>query len=89
MSFEYAVQTEPRGLADAYKIGRKFLNGSPSVLILGDNIFFGHDFQTHLARAYARKGASIFASLVKDPERFGVVEVGRKGQGSFCRRKTV
>lgn len=80
MSFEYAVQTEPRGLADAYKIGRKFLNGSPSVLILGDNIFFGHDFQTHLARAYARKGASIFASLVKDPERFGVVQVDERGK---------
>lgn len=75
MSFDYAIQDYPRGLADAYRIGRSFLAGSPSVLILGDNIFFGHGLQLLLDRAMITPGATIFSSLVRDPQRFGIVEI--------------
>lgn len=75
MEFTYATQDHPRGLADAYLIGREFLAGAPSVLILGDNIFFGHGLQGLLGRAAGNAGATIFASLVRDPQRFGVVEL--------------
>ena len=75
MSFSYAVQDHPRGLADAYRIGRAFLDGAPSVLILGDNIFFGHGLTAMLERASQNPGATIFTSLVRDPKRFGVVEL--------------
>jgi len=75
MSFSYAVQDQPRGLADAYRIGRAFLNGAPSVLILGDNIFFGHGLKNLLDHAAGNPGATIFTSLVRDPSRFGVVEL--------------
>lgn len=80
MHFSYAVQDHPRGLADAYRIGRPFLNGAPSVLILGDNIFFGHGLQALLSRAASAPGATIFASLVRDPQRFGVVELDENGR---------
>lgn len=75
MAFSYAVQDHPRGIADAFRIGREYLNGAPSVLILGDNIFFGHGMQSLLKRAAERPGATIFASLVRDPHRFGIVEM--------------
>lgn len=75
MAFSYAVQDHPRGLADAYRIGRSFLNGAPSVLILGDNIFFGHGLQALLDEAAGQPGATVFASMVSDPSRFGVVEI--------------
>lgn len=75
MQFSYAEQDEPRGIADAYRIGRRFLDGAPSVLILGDNIFFGHGLQALLNRASRSDGATIFASLVRDPQRFGIVEL--------------
>lgn len=75
MAFSYAVQDHPRGIADAFRIGRDYLDGAPSVLILGDNIFFGHGMQNLLSRAAARSGATIFASLVRDPHRFGIVEM--------------
>lgn len=80
MHFSYAVQDQPRGLADAYRIGRSFLDGAPSVLILGDNIFFGHGLQALLSRAANTPGATIFASLVRDPQRFGVVELDENGR---------
>lgn len=80
MRFSYAVQDHPRGLADAYRIGRSFLNGAPSVLILGDNIFFGHGLQALVSRAATATGATIFASLVRDPQRFGVVELDENGR---------
>jgi glucose-1-phosphate thymidylyltransferase len=76
--FSYAVQDHPRGLADAYRIGRDFLCGRPSVLILGDNIFFGHGLQALVDRAACNSGATIFASLVRDPSQFGVVEIDRE-----------
>lgn len=75
MTFSYAVQDQPRGIADAFRIGRDYLDGGPSVLILGDNIFFGHGMQALLGRAGKRPGATVFASLVRDPHRFGIVEM--------------
>ena len=75
MSFAYAEQGEPRGLADAFLIGEGFLAGGPSALILGDNIFFGHGLSEVLRKAAALKdGGRVFAYRVSDPERYGVVE---------------
>jgi glucose-1-phosphate thymidylyltransferase len=74
MSFEYAIQPKPEGLAQAYVIGADFVAGQQSVLILGDNIFYGHGLPELLANASARTtGASVFAYHVNDPERYGVV----------------
>ena len=74
MSLRYCVQPRPEGLAQAFLLGREFVAGQPSALVLGDNIFYGHDFQRLLASAAARThGASIFAYHVHDPERYGVV----------------
>ena len=74
MSIRYCVQPKPEGLAQAFILGREFVAGQPSALVLGDNIFYGHDFQRLLASAGARtSGASIFAYHVHDPERYGVV----------------
>jgi len=71
----YAVQPTPDGIAQAFILGREFIRGGPSALVLGDNIFYGHDFSDLLRRASARSsGASIFAYHVTDPERYGVVE---------------
>ncbi|SPB15826.1 glucose-1-phosphate thymidylyltransferase [Caballeronia novacaledonica] len=75
MNFQYAVQPSPDGLAQAFIIGREFIGNNPSTLILGDNIFYGHDLATQLQGADAREdGATIFAYHVHDPERYGVVE---------------
>jgi glucose-1-phosphate thymidylyltransferase len=75
MHIEYAVQASPDGLAQAFLIGREFIAGGPSSLVLGDNIFFGHNLIKLLADADARTdGATIFAYYVHDPERYGVVE---------------
>ena len=74
MRISYAVQPSPDGLAQAFIIGRDFVNGQPSALVLGDNIFYGHDLSKQLANADARQiGASVFAYHVTDPERYGVV----------------
>jgi glucose-1-phosphate thymidylyltransferase len=75
LSLHYVVQPSPDGLAQAFVLGRDFVGGSPSALVLGDNIFYGHDLQRQLANADARvSGASVFAYHVTDPERYGVVE---------------
>jgi glucose-1-phosphate thymidylyltransferase len=75
MHIEYAVQPSPDGLAQALIIGREFIGAGPSALVLGDNLFFGHDFVKHLQAADARTdGATVFAYHVQDPERYGVVE---------------
>ncbi len=75
MSFEYAIQTEPRGLADAFIVGEKFIGDDQTCLILGDNIFFGHGMPEILRSAAAiEEGAVVFAYPVRDPERYGVVE---------------
>lgn len=75
ISVRYAVQPQPNGLAEAFRIGRDFVGGDPAALILGDNIFYGQGFQAMLRRAAARPvGATVFAYGVKDPQRYGVVE---------------
>jgi len=75
MEIRYCVQPSPDGLAQAFILGRQFIGGAPSALVLGDNIFYGHDLAKLLARATARpEGATVFAYHVHDPERYGVVE---------------
>ena len=75
MHFEYVVQPSPDGLAQAFILGKRFIDNSPSTLILGDNIFYGHDLVRKLQNANAQtKSATIFAYHVPDPERYGVVE---------------
>jgi glucose-1-phosphate thymidylyltransferase len=75
LNLSYCVQPSPDGLAQAFILGRDFVAGQPSALVLGDNIFYGHDFQGLLAAAARRtQGASVFAYHVHDPERYGVVE---------------
>jgi len=75
LAFQYKVQAEPRGLADAFLVGREFVAGRPVCLILGDNIFFGHGLAEQMKNAARlESGALIFAYAVKDPERYGVVE---------------
>ena len=75
MNIQYAVQPSPDGLAQAFIIGRDFVANQPSAMVLGDNIFYGHDLVKHLLSAHERaSGATIFAYRVHDPERYGVVE---------------
>jgi glucose-1-phosphate thymidylyltransferase len=74
LNLSYCMQERPEGLAQAFILGRQFVGGHPSALVLGDNIFHGHDLQSMLQRADARRqGASVFAYHVNDPERYGVV----------------
>ena len=74
MNISYCVQPSPDGLAQAFILGKQFIGGQPSALVLGDNIFYGHDFQSLLRSAAQRSaGASVFAYHVQDPERYGVV----------------
>ena len=81
MQIEYAVQPSPDGLAQAYLIGRDFLAGQPSCLVLGDNIFYGHGLTEVLQRASAREqGATVFGYWVRDPERYGVAEFDATGK---------
>ncbi|MGZ5444403.1 MAG: glucose-1-phosphate thymidylyltransferase RfbA [Thermoanaerobaculia bacterium] len=84
----YAVQESPRGLADAFIVGRDFVGTDPSCLILGDNIFYGHGLTETLKRAAARKkGATVFAYRVHDPERYGVVEINADGRALSIEEK--
>src|SRR5581483_9025881 len=81
LAIAYAVQPKPEGLAQAFLIGRDFLGRAPSALVLGDNIFFGHDLEAKLLRADARTaGATVFGYHVRDPERYGVVAFNAKGE---------
>ncbi len=80
LRFSYAEQDQPRGLADAFRVGADFIGGDSACLILGDNIFFGHGLPEMLRRAAALKeGALIFAYAVRDPERYGVVDFDSNG----------
>jgi glucose-1-phosphate thymidylyltransferase len=75
LNIRYAVQPSPDGLAQAFIIGHDFVDGNPSALVLGDNLFYGHDFAGQLQRVMqSDKGATVFAYAVSDPERYGVVE---------------
>jgi glucose-1-phosphate thymidylyltransferase len=81
LDIRYAVQPSPDGLAQAFTIGRDFIDGKPSCLVLGDNIFYGHGFTDRLKRAAAREhGATVFGYWVKDPERYGVAEFDASGK---------
>jgi glucose-1-phosphate thymidylyltransferase len=81
MHLEYAAQPYPGGIAEAFRIGEGFLSGQGAALALGDNIFFGHGFPEALGRAVRRsRGATVFAYRVKDPERYGVVELDAAGR---------
>ncbi|GAB2825141.1 glucose-1-phosphate thymidylyltransferase RfbA [Comamonas piscis] len=81
IQLQYAVQPSPDGLAQAFLIGEDFLAGAPSALVLGDNIFYGHDFHKLLGSAMQRDtGASVFAYHVTDPERYGVAEFDKQGK---------
>ena len=88
MNLQDAVQPSPDGLAQAFIIGEAFLGNAPSALVLGDNIFHGHDFTQLLARADAQtEGATVFAYHVQDPERYGVVAFDAQGQASSIEEK--
>jgi len=88
LRLKYAVQPDPGGLAQAFIIGRDFVGGDSSCLILGDNIFFGQDLATRLQRAAEKSsGATVFAYPVQDPERYGVVEIDAAGRAVSLEEK--
>jgi len=86
--FDYAAQDRPRGLADAFIVGREFIAGKPVCLILGDNIFFGQGLGSQLQEAAKlHRGASVFAYKVRDPERYGVIEFDADGKAISIEEK--
>ena len=88
LNLQYAVQPDPGGLAQAFLIGRTFIGGEASCLILGDNIFYGQDLATRMQRAAAKtSGATVFAYPVNDPERYGVVEFDADGRAVSLEEK--
>jgi len=88
LEIQYAEQPTPGGLAEAFLIGRDFLDGLPACLILGDNIFYGHGMATNLQQAATlTKGATVFAYRVRDPERYGVVEFDAQGRAVSIEEK--
>ena len=90
LSIQYEVQPSPDGLAQAFLIGADFLNGAPSALVLGDNIFYGHELAHDLRAASAQsRGATVFAYRVNDPERYGVVEFDAAGHAISLEEKPV
>lgn len=88
LDLHYAVQPSPDGLAQAFIIGKSFIGNRPSALVLGDNLFYGHDFQELLGNAMSRiEGATVFAYHVNDPERYGVVEFNQQGKAITLEEK--
>ncbi|HMV61672.1 MAG TPA: glucose-1-phosphate thymidylyltransferase RfbA [Agitococcus sp.] len=88
LSLQYVVQPSPDGLAQAFILGEQFLNGAPSALVLGDNIFYGHEFSKLLQEANQQQsGATVFAYHVQDPERYGVVEFDAQGHAISIEEK--
>ena len=80
ISLHYEIQDKPQGLAQAFLIGENFLDGSPSIMILGDNLFYGKGFVNQLKAASLRKNSTIFAYPVSDPERYGIVDFDKDGK---------
>ncbi|NOS96971.1 MAG: NTP transferase domain-containing protein, partial [Methylotenera sp.] len=90
LNLQYAVQPSPDGLAQAFIIGKEFVGNNPSALVLGDNIFYGHDLHVQLEQADARDaGATVFAYHVQDPERYGVVAFDKQGRATSLEEKPV
>jgi glucose-1-phosphate thymidylyltransferase len=90
LNLHYAIQPSPDGLAQAFVIGRDFIGGGASALVLGDNIFYGHDLHLQLGRAMERQqGATVFAYHVQDPERYGVVAFDAQNRASSLEEKPV
>jgi glucose-1-phosphate thymidylyltransferase len=88
LNLEYAVQPSPDGLAQAFIIGKDFIGNNPSALVLGDNIFYGHDLHMQLEQAMVREqGATVFAYHVQDPERYGVVDFDTNGRATSLEEK--
>lgn len=88
INLQYAVQPSPDGLAQAFLIGKDFLDGAPSALVLGDNIFYGHDLHVQLDNAMNKQdGATVFAYHVHDPERYGVVDFDASGRATSLEEK--
>ena len=88
LTIEYAVQERPNGIAEAFKIGRRFIGGGPVALVLGDNLFYGHGLPEALRAAAERPaGGTIFAYWVRDPERYGVVEFDAAGRAVSIEEK--
>ena len=88
LCLQYAVQPSPDGLAQAFVIGKDFIGNAPSALVLGDNIFYGHDLQPLLEQAAVRdQGATVFAYHVQDPERYGVVAFNSEGRATSLEEK--
>lgn len=88
INLQYAVQPSPDGLAQAFIIGKDFIDNSPSALVLGDNIFYGHDLHVQLEKAVAKtEGATVFAYHVHDPERYGVVSFDKQGKATSLEEK--
>ena len=88
LNLQYAVQPSPDGLAQAFVIGRDFIGNAPSSLVLGDNLFWGHDLQASLKEAHAQtQGATVYAYHVHDPERYGVVEFDATGRAISIEEK--
>ena len=88
LNLQYAVQASPDGLAQAFIIGKDFIGNDPSALVLGDNIFYGHDLHQQLEQAMAREhGATVFAYHVQDPERYGVVAFDAQGRATSLEEK--
>jgi glucose-1-phosphate thymidylyltransferase len=88
MNFRYEIQPEPGGIAQAFIIGERFIGGEPCALVLGDNIFYGHDLQPTFGQAAKKSsGATVFAYRVQDPQRYGVVEFDTKGNALSIEEK--
>src|SRR5258706_940733 len=88
MNFSYEIQPEPKGIAHAFIIGEKFIGGEPCALVLGDNIFYGHDLQPTFGQAAKKStGATVFAYRVQDPQRYGVVEFDATGNALSIEEK--
>ncbi len=88
LNLQYAVQASPDGLAQAFIIGKNFVGKDPSALVLGDNIFYGHDLHRQLEQATSREsGATVFAYHVQDPQRYGVVDFDKQGRATSLEEK--